>query len=86
MIPYLNEGHLIVLVAKPLDELIYLGALDGRGGGKGLNIGGARGEGEEQHKLGGGGVQSAPVCLGRDIAELGCEQLTLSQQGVAKGN
>ena len=77
---------MIILVAEPLDELVYLGALDGLGGGEGLNIGGARGGGEEQHQLGGGGVQSAPVCLGHDVAELGCEQLTLSQQGVTKGD
>ena len=40
---------MIVLVAEPLDELVYLGALDGLGGGEGLNIGGARGGGQEQH-------------------------------------
>ena len=77
---------MIVLVAEPLDELVYLGALDGLGGGEGLNIGGARGRGQEQHQLSGGRGQVAPVCLGHDVAELGCEQLTLGQQGVAQGD
>ena len=77
---------MIVLVAESLDKLVYLGALDGLGGGEGLNIGGARGGGEEQHQLSCGRGQSAPVCLGHDVAKLGREQLTLGQKGVAQGD
>ena len=83
---YLKEWHVIVLVAESLDKLVYLSALDGLGGGEGLDVGGPRGGGEEQHQLGGGGGQCAPVSLGHDVAELGREQLTLGQQGVAQGD
>ena len=77
---------MIVLVAESLDKLVYLGALDGLGGGEGLDVGEPRGGGEEQHQLGGGRGQCAPVSLGHDVAELGREQLTLGQQGVAQGD
>ena len=50
---HLEVWHMIVLVAEPLHELVYLGALDGLGAGEGIEAGvlGLVG-GQQQHQLG----------------------------------
>ena len=72
LVLYLNEWHVMVFFAGPLDELINLGALDGRGSG--------------EDQLCGGGGQCAPVSLENDVAKLGGKQLPLGQQGVTQGD
>ena len=50
---HLEVWHMVVLVAEPLHELVYLGALDGLGAGEGVEAGvlGLVG-GQQQHQLG----------------------------------
>ena len=49
----MNDWHVMVFIAGPLDSLVNLGALDGRDSGKGINVDGARGRGEDQFGVGG---------------------------------
>ena len=80
---YLEEWHVIVLVTESLNKLVYLGAL---GGGELLDAPSPRSGGQEEHQLGGGRGEAAPVSLRHDVAELGGVELTLGQQRVAQGD
>ena len=83
---YLEEWHVIVLVTESLNKLVNLGALDGLGGGELLDAPSPRSGGQEEHQLGGGRGEAAPVSLRHDVAELGGVELTLGQQRVAQGD